>query len=415
MEQKTPFLKTLSALATPTVLVAALGYFVDIYDLILFGMVRRASLATLGFTGDAAKATGDFLLDMQMIGLLLGGIFWGVLGDKKGRRSVLFGSIVLYSVANIANGFVTNIPMYALLRFVAGVGLAGELGAGITLVNETMSKENRGWGTMLVVSVGALGAVAAAFVGNVFGSWQISYWVGGGLGLLLLLLRVGTFESGMFQEMTEKTGVFRGNLRLLFSNKKRLLTYLACIGAGLPVWFSIGILVLLGSEFMQSIHVEPAANMNNVIAYAYAGLAFGDFLSAWLSQVLRSRKKVVAFYIGLSLVFTIVFTHSQGISATGFYLLYFLLGCCNGYWVTIVTMASEQFGTNIRATVTTTVPNFIRGAVIPITLLFRFFEKYLQNNLFAALIVGVVCALVAAGSVYFLKDTFGRDLDFLEQ
>ena len=407
--------KTLSSsVFTSTVLVAALGYFVDIYDLILFGMVRGTSLESLGIVGEAAKTAGDFLFSVQMVGMLVGGIFWGILGDRRGRLSVLFGSIALYSAANIANGFVTNIEMYAFFRFVAGVGLAGELGAGITLVNETMTKEDRGWGTMLVVSVGALGAVAAALVGNIFGSWQISYWVGGGLGILLLLLRLGTFESGMFEKMKSQNNIFRGNLTMIFLNKKRFIKYLSCIGAGLPVWFAIGILVLLSNEFSQNLHLQGKLNTNNVIAATYLGLAVGDFASGWLSQMLRSRKKVIAIYVLFSTLLTFIFVNSYGVSTTVFYLLCFFVGFFNGYWVTVITMASEQFGTNLRSTVTTTVPNFIRVAIVPITLLFRFLEKYLQNNLFAALLIGLFCSAVALWSLSLLQDTFGKDLNYNE-
>ena len=407
--------KTLSSsVFTSTVLVAALGYFVDIYDLILFGMVRGTSLESLGIVGEAAKTAGDFLFSVQMVGMLVGGIFWGILGDRRGRLSVLFGSIALYSAANIANGFVTNIEMYAFFRFVAGVGLAGELGAGITLVNETMTKEDRGWGTMLVVSVGALGAVAAALVGNIFGSWQISYWVGGGLGILLLLLRLGTFESGMFEKMKSQNNIFKGNLTMIFLNKKRFIKYLSCIGAGLPVWFAIGILVLLSNEFSQNLHLQGKLNTNNVIAATYLGLAVGDFASGWLSQMLRSRKKVIAIYVLFSTLLTFIFVNSYGVSTTVFYLLCFFVGFFNGYWVTVITMASEQFGTNLRSTVTTTVPNFIRVAIVPITLLFRFLEKYLQNNLFAALLIGLFCSAVALWSLSLLQDTFGKDLNYNE-
>src|SRR5678815_49497 len=132
------------------VIVAALGYFVDIYDLLIFGIVRADSLKSIGIAPDAQLGPTQLILNTQMIALLLGGILWGVLGDKRGRISVLFGSIILYSLANIANGFVHTVPQYAAARFLAGLGLAGELGGGITLVSESLDEKTRGHGTTIV-------------------------------------------------------------------------------------------------------------------------------------------------------------------------------------------------------------------------------------------------------------------------
>src|SRR6187402_2881858 len=199
-----------SKLLTPIVIVAALGYFVDIYDLLLFGIVRKASLTDLGIIGDANRDAGEFLISMQMYGMLLGGIFWGILGDKKGRLSVLFGSIITYSIANIANGMVHSVEAYAFWRLIAGVGLAGELGAGITLVAETLPKNKRGYGTMIVASVGLTGAVVANLVYQIFGDWRLCYYAGGVLGLLLLFLRVSVRESGLYKQVVSQDEA-RGN------------------------------------------------------------------------------------------------------------------------------------------------------------------------------------------------------------
>lgn len=394
-----------------TVVVAALGYFVDIYDLILFGIVRNPSLQSIGYSGDELVNKGLFLLNMQMFGMLAGGILWGILGDMKGRISVLYGSIFLYSIANILNGFVINIDQYALLRVLAGIGLAGELGAGITLVNETMTKEHRGYGTMVVVTFGALGAVAAALIADSF-PWQTSYFIGGGLGIALLFLRIGTYESGMFKKVanTGGTGI---RFLTLFADRQRFIKYVLCILTGIPIWFVVGILVILSPELGKAIGVRGEVSAGNAILWCYVGLSVGDFASGMLSQWLKSRKKVVMYYILLCTGVILLYLLSRNISLAYFYFLCFSLGFSAGYWALFVTMASEQFGTNIRSTVTTTVPNFVRGSVIPITLSYQYFAANL-GTLNSAIVVGVACMFIAWFAVLPLKDTYGKDLDYVE-
>ncbi|HLP21115.1 MAG TPA: MFS transporter [Chitinophagales bacterium] len=415
------------------IVVAALGYFVDIYDLILFNVVKKESLEVImqGAAPELLKSTGIFLFNMQMTGMLIGGILWGVWGDKKGRLSVLFGSILLYSAANILNAFVTSIPMYAIIRVVAGIGLAGELGAGITLVSETMSKEKRGYGTMIIVSFGALGAVAAALVGangqaigNVLGSifnttfanWQVAYILGGVMGLLLLMLRVGTIESGMFKSVLHSE-VSKGDIRMLFNNKERFLKYLNCILIGLPIWYFIG-LIVANSELIwaKDLQIQGKVVNGSALMYAYIGLSVGDVFSGLISQLLRSRRKVVLLYLAFSIVLlTYYLFFATGISVQGFYLLTFLVGCATGYWAIFVTIAAEQFGTNIRATVTTTTPNFVRGAVPLITMLFQFLSGSFLNNVTSAFVVGVVCLGLSLWAILRAKETFAKDLDYTEQ
>ncbi len=413
-------MKLESKVFNTTVIVSALGYFVDIYDLILFGIVRKPSLEALGIIGDQQKAVGDFLLNSQMIGMLVGGLLWGILGDKKGRLNVLFGSIILYSIANIANGLVDLFPVgfqvngYALLRFIAGVGLAGEFGAGVTLVNETMTKENRGWGTTMIAGVGALGAVAAGLIGNYFNDWKLSYFVGGTLGFFLLLLRMATFESGMFEKHKNNKAIFKGNLSLIFFKAANLKKYLACVALALPIWFSIGVLVLLSQEFATNIGVNPMMKVPSAIAFCYLGLSLGDFASGAFSQLFKNRKLIILAYILASTTISVIICTSHSISDTVFYLFVFLLGFMNGYWVMAITMASEQFGTNIRSTVTNTVPNFVRGAVVPITLLFRYFERSVGNGLSAAIYVCLICSFLAIIGILYLSDTFGKELDYVE-
>jgi MFS transporter, putative metabolite:H+ symporter len=393
------------------VLVAALGYFVDIYDLILFNVVKVASLTALGYSGEELERTGLMLFNWQMTGMLLGGIIWGIMGDKKGRVKVLFGSIIMYSLANIANGFVTDIYSYAIIRFIAGVGLAGELGAGITLVSETMNKENRGYGTMLIVTFGALGAVLAALIADSF-DWKTAYFVGGGMGLLLLVLRVGIFESGMFAQ-TKSAGVSRGNMMDLFTNKHRFRKYLYCILIGLPIWYVIGVLIALSNKFAVINNVEGTVKVGTSIMFAYIGLSVGDLLCGVISQMIRSRKKVVIGYLIVSLLLIFIFLFSKGLSEFSFNALCFLLGAATGYWALFVTIASEQFGTNLRSTVTTTVPNFVRGAVVPITLSFKALESSI-GSISGAVIVGVVCVVLAFIAILNVDETFGKDLNYTE-
>lgn len=413
------------------IVVAALGYFVDIYDLILFNVVKKESLLALGFSNPTEiKQISISLFNWQMGGMLLGGILWGILGDKKGRIKVLFGSILLYSIANVLNAFVTDIPSYAAIRFIAGIGLAGELGAGITLVAEVMSKENRGYGTMIIVTFGALGAVLAAFVGgdgvfirdvisSVTGlqimNWQVAYIVGGALGLLLLLLRIGTLESGMYKKMdTNSNG--RGQFFKLFAKKETALKYIHCIIMGLPVWFAAGVLFAMAEDFAQPSVLNIQGKVINGLAvmYAYIGLSVGDLLSGLLSQLIRSRKKVVLLYLVLSACMLFVYLiGAEGCSATFFYFICFLVGVGAGYWALFVTIAAEQFGTNIRSTVASTAPNFVRGSVIPISASIHFFEKPV-GVIGSAVIVGLVCIALAIYSMMQLKDTFGKDLDYIE-
>jgi len=393
------------------IIVAALGYFVDIYDLILFNVVKKESLESLGYTGELFKQYEISLFNYQMIGMLLGGLLWGIWGDKKGRITVLFGSILLYSVANIANAFVTDVNSYAICRFIAGVGLAGELGAGITLVAETMHRTQRGIGTMIIVTLGALGAVTASLVGNVFG-WQGTYIIGGCLGLGLLALRAGTFESGMFKEV-KISGVSRGNFLMLFSRFDLFTKFIKTVLIGLPIWYVIGILVALSNRFGSYSDVKGEILVSNSVMWVYIGLSLGDLLSGVLSQWFKNRRKVVMGYILFSTLVTLLFLYGRGYSTDGYYFLIFLLGLSTGYWALFVTMASEQFGTNIRSTVTTTAPNFIRGSVIPMTLGF----KYLAGNnsiVYAATVIGVIALGLAFVCTWRVEETFDKDLDYIE-
>jgi len=392
------------------VIVAALGYFVDIYDLILFSIVRVPSLKSFGFQGDELLSTGVMLLNMQMAGMLIGGIIWGILGDKRGRISVLFGSIILYSVANILNGMVQDVTQYAVLRVIAGIGLAGELGAGITLVSEVMGKESRGYGTTIVASIGILGAVVAVFVADLF-EWRTAYYVGGVLGLLLLILRLSVYESGMFKSI-QNENIGKGQFQHLFTNWSRFTKYIKCILIGAPLWFVVGVLMTFSDAFAKSLGVEGVTPAKSVM-FCYIGLALGDLLSGYLSQIFKTRKKIIFIFILLTNILIVLYLFYNHFGSFYFYTICLLLGVTCGYWAVFVTNASEQFGTNLRATVTTTVPNFVRGSVVPLTLLFQYL-KTPAGVIYSAAIVAGISLIFAYISAARLEETYGKDLDYIE-
>ena len=401
---------------------AALGYFVDIYDLVLFSVERVESLTDLlgeAATEELIKSNGKFLLNMQMGGMLVGGVVWGIIGDKKGRISVLFGSILMYSIANILNGFITNVDQYAALRFISGFGLAGELGVGITLVSETLSTKSRGYGATFVATIGVFGAVVAGFMSefiehlNVQESWRYSFFVGGGLGMLLLLMRIGVYESGMFTAIKKKD-VARGNFFALFTNKESRSKFLAIVIATIPVWYVMGILITFSPELMKTLGADFTANAGKAIAFAYIGITMGDLASGLLSQVLKSRKRVMLIFVSMLTVFTAVYLLTAHLNETWFYTISLIVGFCTGYWAVFITTASELFGTNIRATATTSAPNFVRGSVILLTFLSTVFEKWTGNILASAAILGAIVLGAAFISIYKLPETFHKDLDYTE-
>jgi len=402
-------------LLSAVVIVASLGYFVDIYDLVLFSIIRVDSLKGIGVTDPAAlTAQGLSLLSMQMWGMLLGGVLWGVLGDKRGRLSVLFGSILLYSLANIANGFVQTVEQYGWLRLIAGIGLAGELGAGITLVAESLPKEKRGYGTMIVATVGVSGAMVAYLVGQKFG-WRNAYFIGGGLGLALLALRAGVLESGMF-ESTKHTDVARGNFLSLFTNGPRFYKYLRCLLVGVPFWFLVGILITLAPEFGKQFGLTGPVTGGLSIFWCYFGITLGDFTSGAVSQWMRSRTRALRIFILATAGMVAVYLFAlQGASPTTFYTVCFLIGYASGFWALFVTVAAEQFGTNLRSTVATTIPNFARGATVIIVPVFQTLKTQPGLGMVGgAAIIGVVTLGLAFFSASTLPDTYAKDLDYVE-
>lgn len=402
----------LKILFSPAVIVVALGYFVDIFDLTLFNMLRVQSLRAIGVPSDQVVETGILLINFQMAGMLLGGILWGVLGDKKGRLKVLFASILMYSLANLANAFVDNIQTYALLRLISGVGLAGELGAGITLVSEILPKEYRGLGTTLVATIGVFGATFGAVIVEHF-SWTTCYLVGGGLGLLLLLLRMQVSESELFQRERSQDLEW-GNFLSIFRTPDKRVRFYHIVMIGVPIWFIAGLVMAFSPEIAQEMKITGDITSAKAIGISYLGLGFGDFFSGLLSQRLKSRKKSILSFLLLTVIFlTLLFGWGAQQSPEFYYTLCFLIGLGAGFWAIFVTVAAEQFGTNLRATVATTVPNFVRGAVIPMTLLFKALKLH-WGILLSIQWVGVLVFSLALTSLYFLEETFHRDLDFFE-
>ncbi|MCX6118333.1 MAG: MFS transporter [Proteobacteria bacterium] len=378
-----------------TVAICALGYFVDIYDLVLFSIVRVSSLNDFGVFGDLNTAHGIELLNSQMAGLLLGGIIWGVVGDKYGRTKVMFGSILSYSLANIANAFIWDVKSYQILRFVAGIGLAGELGAAVTIVTESLSKENRGYATAIVTSLGILGALLASFFAKIF-AWRIAFLIGGCLGLCLLMARVSLKDSEIFHRAKNR-GVHLGRFISIFQDLGRLKRFLACFAIGLPCWFVLGLLLAFAPEVTRELGSLSIVSVGSAIVYQYSGAALGDLFSGFMSQRLKSRKISLLFFIGLTAIVISIFLTSRHKTAYYFYGLFFALGFSTGYWAVFVTVVAEQFGTNLRSSMTGIIPNFVRGAVIPMTLLMQ--ELVLILSVFATL---------------HLKESYGFELDYLE-
>lgn len=396
------------------IIVASLGYFVDIYDLLLFGIIRMPSLKSMGLQEPDLMLQGEAILKWQMLGLLIGGIIWGVMGDKKGRLSVLFGSILLYSLANIANGFVQNVEQYKWIRLIAGIGLAGELGAGITLVAEMVSKEKRGIATSIVAGIGLSGAVFAFIIKENF-DWRTCYFIGGVMGFLLLLLRVSVYESGIFTDL-KQTNIQRGNFFMLFNSRERFIRYLSNIFIGLPTWLIIGVLVTFSNEFGKQMGITETIDPGKSIMFAYVMISIGDISVGFISNWFKSRKKALYLFFAITLIFIVLyFTALWNGTALGMYVVCAGLGLGTGYWAIFVTMGAEEFGTNIRATAATTIPNMVRGLLAVLILpLFKFLRDYF-SYLNAGLITSIIIMTIGIAALVKIKETFGKDMDFVEE
>jgi putative MFS transporter len=402
---------------TLLIIVAALGYFVDVFDLLLFGMVRISSLRDLGVVEADLESIGLKLDNLQMIGMLLGGLIWGIIGDKKGRLSVLFGSILMYSIANILNAYIENTTQYAILRVVAGFGLAGELGAGITLVNESLSKEKRGIATAFVAGFGVIGAVLGCLLVLWVKDWRTCYLIGGLMGVFLLFLRISVYESGMYQNAKMKSHQL-GNFRLLIRNKETFIKYISIILIAVPIWYIVQLYSKYAPELAEAIGLH-VSNKKDVAIYAimsvYSGLTLGDVSCGLLSNYIKSRKKAILSYLILLIFTVIIFWQIANISFTIFYIMIFLLGFGIGYWAVFMSTASESFGINIRSTVTNTAPNFVRGFVVIINSLYIFFKNQTGSTMYANILVGIICIGLALFAWTKIEETFGKDLDYIEK
>lgn len=408
--------KTYGIFSLPVV-VGALGFFVDVYDLLLFNIVRRSSFSDLGVSGEAMQTVGERIISWQMLGLTVGGIAWGMLGDKKGRKSVLFGSILLYSVATIANGFVTSVEQYTWLRFIAGLGLAGELGASITLTCELLPKEKRGIAAALIATCGIFGTTAAYYIHLLSDeNWRLCYYIGGGMGFALLLLRVGVLDSRMYN-LTKDKHIPMGNFLMLLNNKERFFRYLRCILIGVPVWYVIGVLITFSDEFAKRFGIERF-DQPKALMLQYLALAAGDMIAGLFSTWIKSRKKTLLIYYGIVIVFTcLFFVFKGGGSAFNMYLICMGLGFGSGMSVMYITMSAEQFGTNLRATAAISIPNLVRGFLPLILLLFQGLrhERVFNNYVTAAWVTGAIFLVIGFVSVLYTQESYGKDLDFLER
>jgi len=406
--------KQIGLLSLP-VFVAALGYFVDVYDLLLFTIVRQPSVMSLGATAETIIVDSAHIINWQMSGLLIGGILWGVLGDKKGRLKVLFGSIILYSVANFLTSFVHTVDQYAYCRFIGGIGLAGELGAGITLVSEMLPKNKRGIGTSLVAGIGLFGAVFAYFTFKVTSDWRLCYQIGGVLGFFLLILRVKVAESFMF-ESAKLANISKGNFLMFFSSYQRFSKYIKAILIGLPTWFVIGVMVNYSNKFASGLYGVNLIDSGKSVMFAYIGIALGDLLIGYVSQYFESRKKALLVFYSLNIVCMIFFFSNINNNDNSMYLICGLLGFSTGYWAIFNTMAAEQFGTNLRATAATTIPNMVRGALPLINFLFLdILQKKLGWNIIhSGIFTGATVMLITLIAFVFTEETYHKDLDYLE-
>jgi MFS transporter, putative metabolite:H+ symporter len=410
-----PVVKRPPGILSIAVIVAALGYFVDIYDLLLFTVVKKESMLQVGATDATLLTDSSRVINWQMIGLLLGGIFWGMLGDKKGRLSVLFGSIILYSLANFLTAYIHSVDQYALCRFVAGLGLAGELGAGITLVSELLPKEKRGIGTSMVAGIGLIGAVVAYYTYQFTKDWRLCYKIGGVLGMVLLLLRISVAESGMFLQV-KREAVQRGNFLMFFTNGARFRKYINAILIGLPTWYVIGILINQSDRFAKSMYGSTSLDSGRSIMFAYIAISIGDVLVGFLCQWLKSRKKGLLVFYFLCVIFGVLFFSPLNNNDYSMYFLSAMLGFSTGFWAIFVTMGAEQFGTNLRATAATTIPNMVRGSLPLLNLLFlNLFQKNWGWTLIrSGIITGIIVMLISFIAFYFTEETYHKDLNYLE-
>jgi MFS transporter, putative metabolite:H+ symporter len=394
------------------IIVSALGFFVDLYDIMALGAVGEASLKSIGITDKALLEKGvTTLQNWQMGGMVIGGFLWGIIGDKYGRLKVLFGSIILYSLFTLLNAFVLNLNQYVICRFIAGIGLAGELGAGITLVSEQMQKEKRGLGPAIIAGFGVLGAIVAVFISKIY-NWQTVFIVGGVLGFCLLILRVGVVESGLFK-ITQHTKVSKGNFLIILRNKNYLKKFICILLVGIPGWYANGILIQLTPYVSESMGMTVIPSKGTVIIYFFIALCVGDIMGGVISQWLKSRKKSIYLFLSLHAVMLLLFFTIGKTSVQVYYTIFAGIGFSVGFVIQLFTLAAENFGTNIRTLVTSSGLNLVRAWVIPCSLAYT----WLNNNFTilkwqSAAAIGFVAIVLALFALRQLDETFDNDLEF---
>lgn len=398
------------------VVVSALGYFVDVFDLLLFGAVRVKSLTELGLTGQALTDASLTIQNWQMIGMFVGGIGAGMLADKAGRVRALFFSIALYSIATLLCGLAHSVEAYTFYRFLAGVGLAGELGTGITLVSESLPTHKRGLGTTIMAAFGMSGAVAAGSTSWLIADWRVAYYIGGALGLALLVLRLSVSESHIFEKTRNMSAVARGNAWALFNNPNRFARLSKSALLGATTWFNTGILMLLAPEFGVAKGIPDPVSPALAVVWFHIGMVLGDAGSGLLSQWLKSRLRAMQIFLTLQVGAVLAYLFVPLTAASQLYPFILLLGFAGGFWAVFVTNASEQFGTNLRATAASTVPALVRILFVPIALAFQALKapNMLGNTLWAAATVGLFFLALAFWASFNLEETFDKDLDYVE-
>lgn len=393
-----------------TVLVVALGYYVDAYDLLVMSAVRKPSLLSLGVPESETLNIGLSLLNYQLVGLMIGGVMWGVIADKYGRKKALFGSILIYSFANIANGYINSVNMYYWLRIIAGFGLAGELGVGISLITENVAKERRTISTAIVSFFGMLGASTGGWFGSIF-EWQNCFLIGGFAGLLLLLLRLKVEESVMFNEIKDKN-VSKGNIWMIIKNPKTLLTYFFCTLAGAASILFIGVFIQSTPELGKLFNLNITAGI--ALIWYYLGASVSEIIAGLLSKLLKERKAPIYIFYAISLLAITNFCVNVPNSPYFFYLNCLFLGFGLGWWSQLITLSAELFGINVRATAATSIPTFARAWNIPFSNIFKqnIPNLGIVNSAFG---IGVIVVSLAIISITMVKETFENDANFIER
>lgn len=403
------------------ILVASLGYFVDAYDLIIASVVRSSAIVELGLaqvgTPEHTKYAQLFEY-VQSAGILLGGIIFGVYSDKKGRKKALYYSIAIYSIANILNGLLSaSVPfvgtVYCILRFICGFALAAELSIGIVMISETMKAKHRGYGTMIVVSFGILGAVLAAVLFEFIGiHWQTLYLIGGIAGVLLLIFRFSVKETNPFLDLENQESE-RGSWVMIFKNRRLLKILFNAILLGFPIYFFISIPIKFATDYGKELGLTIKGTIPIIVFYI--AMSVSDIIANYLCQLFENRKKVLYFYLGLCTisVFLLHF-YPPTTPEQYFYLFSPLMGFASGYWALLITFTNEQIGTNIRSTYTTAVPNVVRSLFIPIQLLLTVLQPTFGTST-SVFYIGVLAVILALLGLYSLKETWGKNLKFIDE